>query len=122
MVVNYNFILDDLHVAPSLEGHSQVVLKISWFLVGTAVDAAGQMHEERYAATTTIKPDVAPGEFIAFEQLTAQTLQEWVEISENRKKRNMAWIKANMIDKRLEDKVTPKVVLIKPTWLQNNNQ
>lgn len=122
MVVNYNFILDDLHVAPMLEGHSQVVLKISWFLVGTAVDAAGQMHEERYAATTTIKPDVAPGEFIAFEQLTAQTLQEWVEISENKKKRNIAWIKANMIDKRLEDKVTPKVVLIKPTWLQNNNQ
>ena len=40
MVVNYNFILDDLHVAPTLEGHSQVVLKISWFLVGTAVDAA----------------------------------------------------------------------------------
>jgi hypothetical protein len=34
----------------------------------------------------------------------------------------MAWIKANMIDKRLEDKVNPKVVLIKPTWLQNNNQ
>ena len=122
MVVNYNFILDDLHVAPSLEGHSQVVLKISWFLVGTAVDTAGQMHEERYAATTTIKPDVAPGEFIPFEQLTPQALQSWVEISENRKKRNMAWIKANMIDKRLEDKVTPKVVLIKPTWLQNNNQ
>lgn len=122
MVVNYNFILDDLHVAPTLEGHSQVVLKISWFLVGTAVDSAGQMHEERYSATTTIKPDVAPGEFIAFEQLTAQTLQEWVEISENKKKRNIAWIKANMIDKRLEDKVTPKVVLIKPTWLQNNNQ
>lgn len=122
MVVNYNFILDDLHVAPSLEGNSQVVLKISWFLVGTAVDAEGKMHEERYSATTTIKPDVAPGEFIPFEQLTAQTLQEWVEISENRKKRNMAWIKANMIDKRLEDKVNPKVVLIKPTWLQNNNQ
>lgn len=122
MVVNYNFILDDLHVAPTLEGHSQVVLKISWFLVGTAVDAAGNMHEERYSATTTIKPDVAPGEFIAFEQLTPQVLQSWVEISENRKKRNMAWIKANMIDKRLEDKVNPKVVLIKPTWLQNNNQ
>jgi hypothetical protein len=27
-----------------------------------------------------------------------------------------------MIDKRLGDKVNPKVVLIKPTWLQNNNQ
>jgi hypothetical protein len=122
MVVNYNFILDDLHVAPSLEGHSQVVLKISWFLVGTAVDTAGTMHEERYSATTTIKSDVAPGEFIPFEQLTPQALQSWVEISEDRKKRNMAWIKANMIDKRLEDKVNPKVVLIKPTWLQNNNQ
>jgi hypothetical protein len=122
MDVNYNFILDDLHVAPTLEGNSQVILKISWFIIGTAIDAAGNMHEERYSATTTIKPDVAPGEFIPFEQLTPQVLQSWVEISENRKKRDIAWIKANMIDKRLEDKVNPKVVLIKPTWLQNNNQ
>jgi hypothetical protein len=122
MDVNYNFILDDLHVAPSLDGHSQVIVRISWFLVGTAVDASGQMHEERYASTTTIKSDVAPGDFIPFEELTPQILQSWVEISENRKKRNMAWLKANIIDKRLADKVTPKVVLIKPTWLQNNNQ
>jgi hypothetical protein len=122
MDVNYNFILDDLHVAPSLDGHSQVIVRISWFLIGTAVDALGQMHEERYASTTTIKSDVAPGDFIPFEELTPQILQSWVEISENRKKRNMAWLKANIIDKRLADKVTPKVVLIKPTWLQNNNQ
>jgi hypothetical protein len=122
MDVNYNFVLDNLHVAPKLDDKSQVILKVSWFIVGTTIDALGQMHEEKYSSTTTIKPDVAPGEFIPFEQLTAQTLQEWVEISENRKKRNMAWIKANMIDKRLEDKVNPKEVLIKPTWLQNNNQ
>jgi hypothetical protein len=31
----------------------------------------------------------------------------------------MDWIKANMIDKRLEDKVNPKVVFIKPSFLQN---
>jgi len=117
MIVNYNFMVTNLHVAPTFEGKSQVILKVSWAIVGTTIDDAGVKHEEIYNATTTIKPDVAPGEFIAFEQLTAQILQNWVEISENRKKRNIAWLKANMIDKRLEDKVNPKEILIKPTWL-----
>ena len=119
MVVNYNYILDDLHVAPSQDGYSQVIVRVAWFLVGTTIDESGNMHEERYSATTTIKPDTAPGDFINFEQLTPQILQNWVEINENKKKRNMDWLKANMIDKRLADKVNPKVVFIKPSFLQN---
>ena len=119
MVVNYYFILDDLHVAPSQDGNTQVIVRVAWFLVGTTIDDTGTMHEERYSATTTIKPDTAPGAFIPFEELTPQILQNWVEITENKKKRNMDWLKANMIEKRLADKVNPKVILVKPSFLQN---
>ena len=94
------------------DGLTNVVKTVHWRLIGTDEN---EVSSDIYGAQSFPAPE-AEG-YIPFEQLTAQTLQDWVEISENRKKRNMAWLKANMIDKRLEDKVNPKEILIKPTWL-----
>jgi len=118
MIVNYTFKVSDWHLIPHINGLDNVIEKVNWSLIGTTVDANGNTYVYDHPQTTTIKlNDSVP--FISANELTPEIIQNWVYEIENKKQRNIEWLKANIIYKRLDEKLNPAIAkIVKPFWEQ----
>lgn len=118
MMVTYTFKVSDWHLIPHINGLDNVIEKVNWSLIGTTVDANGNTHVYDHPQTTTIKlDDNIP--FIPANELTPEIIQGWVYEIENKKQRNIDWLKANIIEKRLDEKINPAIAkIVKPFWEQ----
>lgn len=118
MVVTYTFKVSDWHLIPHINGLDNVIEKVNWALIGETVDSNGNRHVYEHPQTTTIKFDKdAP--FISANELTPDIIREWVFTIENKKQRDINWIKNNIIDKRLDEKINPTIAkIVKPFWEQ----
>jgi hypothetical protein len=118
MIVNYTFKVSDWHLIPHINGLDNVIEKVNWSLIGTTIDANGNTYVYDHPQTTTIKlNDNIP--FIPANELTPEIIQNWVYEIENKKQRNIEWLKANIIYKRLDEKLNPAIAkIVKPFWEQ----
>lgn len=118
MNVTYTWTIDNFHVIPHLDGLDNIIQRVSWALIGTTVGTDEKTYEYRYDATTTIKLD-SSASFIPAGELNPDIIQEWVFNIENKKQRNIDWIKTNIIEKRLDEQFNPAIAKItKPFWEQ----
>lgn len=118
MNVVYTFKITALHVIPELNGLNNIVQRISWRITGEYVSPEGKVIQEPWDGTTTIKLN-SEIPFLESGELNEDIVKGWVEEIENKKQRNLEWIKVNEINKRISDKIslsTPKIV--KPFWEQ----
>ena len=104
MIVNYTFKVSDWHLIPHINGLDNVIEKVNWVLIGETLDTNGNKYTYEHFQTTTIKFD-ADVAFIPANQLTPDIIQNWVFTIENKKQRNIDWLKANIIYKRLDEKI-----------------
>jgi hypothetical protein len=118
MIVNYTFKISSWHLIPHINGLDNVIQRVDWVIVGETIDANGKTHTWDHTQTTTIKFDDT-ADFISANELTPEIVQSWVFEIENRKQRNIDWIKENIIYKRLDEKVNPAIAkIVKPFWEQ----
>lgn len=120
MIVNYTFKVSDWHLIPHINGLDNVIEKVNWVLIGETTDANGKTYVYEHPQTTTIKFNES-NSFISAHELTPEIIQSWVFEIENRKQRNIDWIKTNIIYKRLDEQVNPAIAkIVKPFWETNN--
>ena len=120
MIVNYTFKVTDWHLIPHINGLDNVIEKVNWVLIGETTDSLGRRYLYDHTQTTTIKFDDNVV-FIPAQELTPEIIQGWVFEIENKKQRNIDWIKENIIYKRLDEKVNPAIAkIVKPFWETNN--
>ena len=118
MIVNYTFKVSDWLLIPHINGLDNVIEKVNWVLIGETLDTNGNKYTYEHFQTTTIKFD-ADVAFIPANQLTPDIIQNWVFTIENKKQRNIDWLKANIIYKRLDEKINPAIAkIVKPFWEQ----
>lgn len=113
MDINYTWKVTDLHVAPTISGQMNVVLKAAWELTGTYIALDGTEYSYTYNSMTVLQPYQEGTPFTPFENLTPELVWSWIEAKENTKKRDINWIKTNLINVRLNEKVNPSEVIIK---------
>jgi hypothetical protein len=113
MDINYTWKIADLFVAPTASGQTNVVLKASWELIGTHIALDGAEYSYTYTSTTVLQPYEQGAPFTSFQDLTPELVWSWVQAKENTKKRDINWIKNNLIAVRIDEKVNPKEIMIK---------
>ena len=113
MDINYTFKISDLFVAPLASGQTNVVVKASWELIGKYVAPDGKEYSYIHTSTTVLPAYEEGSPFTAFENLTPEIVQSWIEVKENAKKRDINWIKNNLIAVRIDEQVNPKEIMIR---------
>jgi hypothetical protein len=113
MDINYTWKITDLVVAPSQSGQTNVVLRAAWDLTGTYTAPDGTEYSHTYNSMTVV-PSYQEGQpFTALEDLSPESVWEWVQAKENTKTRNIEWLKTNNIAPKIAEKVNPSEVLIR---------
>jgi hypothetical protein len=116
MIVNYTFKITHWHLIPHINGLDNVIQKVHWAIIGETTDANGKNHVWEHSQTTTIKFDET-SDFISANELTPAIVESWVFEIENKKQRDIEWIKQNIIYKRLDEKTNPSIgKFVKPFW------
>ena len=118
MNVVYTFKITSLHVIPELDGLTNVVKRVSWEIMGEYVSPEGTVIHQPFHGTTTIKLN-SEVPFLESGELNEDIVKSWVEEIENKKQRNLEWIKVNEINRRILEKIdvsTP--IIVKPFWEQ----
>lgn len=116
MIVDYIFKVQEWHLIPHLNGKDNIIEKVNWSLSGSTTDNYGNTYIYEHSQTTTIILN-EQSLFIDANDLTNEIIQNWVYEIENNKKRNIDWIKINIIYKRLDDRINPAVAkIVKPFW------
>lgn len=108
--IKYTWELTQFHVVPSLNNQSNVVTKIGFTLHGEYIDENGTSFKEFWTGTTLIEFN-ENASFTPYDKLTQEIVEKWVIDSENKKQRNVDWIK-NKVRTRLQEKVEPTLVVI----------
>jgi hypothetical protein len=110
--IKFTWMVYDLHVAPSANNQSNVILKTNWTLhAGYTDPVSGNFFEEELLGTSIFKFDESKP-FIPFENLNQDVVLGWIIEKENTKQRNVAW-KYDDMAKKLEEKVNPKQIILK---------
>jgi hypothetical protein len=118
MIVNYTFKVSNWHLIPHINGLDNVIERVSWVLIGETFDSNGNKYTYEHPQTTTIKFD-SDVPFISANELTPEIIQDWVFTIENKKQRDIDWLKTNIIYKRLDEKINPAISkIVKPFWEQ----
>lgn len=116
MIVEYVFKVNAWHLIPHLNGKDNIIEKVNWSLSGITVDSNGNTYIYEHLQTTTIKLE-EQSVFINANDLTNEIIQKWVFDIENNKKRNIDWIKINIIYERLDKQLNPAISkIVKPFW------
>lgn len=116
MNINYTWEITHFHLTPSANGKNNVVKKIAFTCHGEYVDGNGQSFKDEWTGATLVEFD-ANEPFIELDQITQEIAERFVFISENKKQRNIDWIK-NKVKSRIEERVNPKVLVVEPPFLQ----
>ena len=114
--IKYTWELSQFHVVPSLNNKTNVVTKITFTLHGEYIDENGNSFNEFWSGGTLIEMDET-STFTPLNEITQEMAEKWVEASENKKQRNVDWIK-NKVLTRLQEKVTPTIVVMTPPFAQ----
>ena len=114
--IKYTWELTQLHVVPSLKDQANVVTKIAFSLHGEYIDETGTSFKDFWSGVTLIEFD-ENSNFTSYDQLTPEIVEKWVEASENKKQRNVDWIKGKVL-KRIQERVTPSIVVINSPFTQ----
>lgn len=114
--IKYTWELSHFHVVPSKNNQDNVVTKIAFTLHGEYIDENGTSFKEFWTGATLIEMDET-SIFTPLDQVTKEMAEKWVEASENKKQRNVEWIK-NKVLTRLQEKVTPTIVVMTPPFAQ----
>jgi hypothetical protein len=113
MDINYTWKITDLVVAPSQSGQTNVVLRAAWELTVTYTAPDGTVYSQMYNSMTAVVPYQEGQPFTALEDLTPETVWDWVQAKENTKTRNIQWLKTKYIEEKISEKVNPSEVLIR---------
>jgi hypothetical protein len=114
--IKYTWQVDQFHVVPSKENQTDVVTKIAFTLHGEYIDKNGKSFKESWSGATVLDFD-PDGTFTSLKDVNQQMAEQWIELSENKKQRNVNWLR-NKVLSRLQEKVTPTLVVISPPFLQ----
>jgi uncharacterized coiled-coil protein SlyX len=114
MNINYTWEISHFHVVPSLNNQSNVVTKIAFELHGEYVDENNNSFKELWSGVTLIEFD-ENSNFITLEEINQEIAEKWVQDSENKKQRNVDWLK-NKVKSRLEERVNPTLIVITPSF------
>ena len=112
MANTYSWVINALDTYPTQDSLSDVVYNIHWGLVATSdqTDAEGNAYTASSIGTQTIAAPEAEG-FTAFEDLTQEIVEAWLEASEL----NVDEIKASL-DTQITEKITPTSVTKATPW------
>ena len=116
MEINYTWEINQFHIVPSLSNQNNVVTKISITCHGEHIDNLGRSFKELWSGSTLIELN-ENDTFIPFDQITQQNAEKWLQDSENKKQRNVDWIKAKVAS-RLQEKVNPTLIVINSPFEQ----
>jgi hypothetical protein len=108
--INYTWEISQIHIVPSLKDQDNVVTKIAFSLHGEYIDVNGTSFKENWTGVTLIEMD-ATSTFTPLNEVTQDMAATWIEASENKKQRNVEWLK-NKVLKRLKEKVEPTLIVI----------
>lgn len=108
--IKFTWEVNQIHVAPSSNGLSNLVTKIAYTLWGEYTDENGNTFKDWWSAATVIELD-PNATFIPLNEITQEIAELWIMGSENKKQRDVEWLK-NKVRKRLEDRVNPPIVVI----------
>jgi hypothetical protein len=114
MNINYTWEFSHLHVLPSLNNQSNVVSKVAFELHGEYIDENGNSFKDLWSGVTLIEFD-ANSSFLPLEQLNQEIVEKWVQDSENKKQRNVEWLK-NKVLSRIQERVNPSILVITPSF------
>jgi hypothetical protein len=117
MNINYTWEFTHFHVVPSLHNQTNVVTKIAFTLHGEYTNELGQSFREFWSGATLIEYN-ENSSYITLDQITYDMAVIWVEAAENKKQRNVDWIKAKVAS-RLQEKINPTLLVITPPFAQN---
>ena len=116
MNINYTWEITHFHLTPSVNGQTNVIKKIAFICHGEYIDENGVSFKDEWTCATLVEFD-ANTPFIPLDQITQENAENFVFISENKKQRNIEWIK-NKVKSRIEERVNPKVLVVEPPFLQ----
>ena len=114
--IKYTWELSQFHVVPSLKDQANVVTKITFTLHGEYIDENGISFKDFWSGGTLIEMDES-STFTPLNEITQEMAEKWVEASENKKQRNVDWIK-NKVLTRIQERVTPTIVVINSPFEQ----
>ena len=106
MANTYSWVINALDTYPTQDSLSDVVYNIHWGMVATSdqTDADGNAYTANSIGTQTVAAPDAEG-FTAFDDLTQEIVETWLEASEL----DVDSIKAGL-DAQIEEKITPTSV------------
>jgi hypothetical protein len=116
MNINYTWEFSQFHVVPSLNNLSNVITKISFTCHGEHIDSLGRSFKDYWTGSTLIELD-ENSTFIPLDQITQEIAEKWVQDSENKKQRNINWIKAKVAS-RIQEQVNPTLIVINSPFEQ----
>jgi hypothetical protein len=108
-MINYTWTFPHFDVAPSHDELVNVIKTVHWRL--TAIDE--DYSAEAYGSVSLTDPD--PETFIAFEGLTAEAVQGWVESAINGENDQVDQLKASLAA-QIEKQKNPPVVTLAAPW------
>lgn len=112
MANTYSWVINALDTYPTQDLFSDVVYNIHWGMVATSdqTDADGNAYTASSIGTQTVAAPDADN-YTAFEDLTKEIVEAWLEASEL----DVDSIKANL-DTQIEEKITPTSVTKNAPW------
>jgi hypothetical protein len=112
MTNTYSWAINALDTYPIKDSLSDVVYNIHWSMIATSdqTDVNGNPYTASSIGTQIVTVPDADG-FIAFDDLTQEIVEGWLEASEL----DVDSIKANL-DAQIEEKITPKSVTRVIPW------
>jgi len=112
MANTYSWAINALDTYPSQESLTDVVYNIHWGLTATSdqTDAGGNAYTADFIGTQTVSAPVAD-DFTAFEDLTKEIVEAWLEASDL----DIDSMKAGL-DAQIEEKITPTSVSRQAPW------
>lgn len=116
MANTYSWTINALDTYPAQNSFSDVVYNIHWGLtaISDQTDADGNAYTANFIGTQTI-PAPTDEDFTAFENLTKEIVEAWLETSDL----DVEQIK-NSLDEVINNKITPASVTKQAPWLEDS--
>ena len=107
-MVQYDWEILSLYTAPSEDGLSNVVKRVTWRYQAKEGSNSADIYRDTYFSSPN------PDSFVVFDELDSSTIIGWIQSIEN-----MSEIKAS-VDAKLELDKNPPIVEKNPPWVYDN--
>lgn len=116
MTIEYTWTFDTLETIPSQDGLTDVVKIVHWNITG--VDSETNISAKMVGRETLSSPD--PESFIAFDDITEETVKAWVLGKLRRKNQTSEDVEQNLKDSivtQIRNKLSPPTEERTPPWI-----